>query len=612
MGAPLDPLVLFGQAPALPRRSLRERLRAAISAWTGIGGGHQTLYVTADALVCLRQSGRRWQPIATFRLGSVVDTERGAESTVAASPVPEAFRDWITRSRGDTISFLLDSADEEIEIDELPNVRGRDRDKVLDRRLKQRFRDAALTTWIVSQSGAGKKDAKSPATRECTLLVGLRQRNPMMLWIESALAAGARIVAVDSLALRTAQLLRSHGKAGTALLASVQPGGLRQSLVHKGEVCFTRLQPLELGAPWARVAEELDRTVRFLMMSRAYLRPLIQAGTVPIVVIGAGIDSQSAGAHEAQALPLREAAVPITWLDGPDAAGGEAHAPLGGLHFFLAPQHGHRANYAPPDMRANWRTARSLAAGWSFATIALLLALGANLFIQYTLSGRMDAVGARPRMAAVEGVREQARRIEQRLGTQAISAEQMDAVVQLATQLRSRQVDAAQTLRWIGQGLARETALSLDEIAWEPAQPLGGAGAPPTVGAPAIAPVPQPLAPEPGAINPAGPLASATTPTVIRISGTVDPATSKELANNKVAELFARLKAGCGCMGRIVVLPYDPSMDVAFAASLRDSNRPAAPHFTLELQRPAPAVFDPATTAEPATGLSQTDNKRHG
>lgn len=127
-----------------------------------------------------------------------------------------------------------------------------------------------------------------------------------------------------------------------------------------------------------------------------------------------------------------------------------------------------------------------------------------------------------------------------------------------------------------------------------------------------MAPVPQPLAPDPGAINPATPPASATTPTVIRISGTVDPAIAKELANNKVQELFARLKAGCSCLGRIVVPPYDPSMDVAFAASLRDSNRPAAPRFTLELQRPAPAVFDPATTAEPANGLSQTDGKRHG
>jgi hypothetical protein len=619
MGAPLNPHALFGTVARTPL-SWREALRNTIGAWTGIGGGHQILYVTADSLVALRQVGRRWQTLATFHLGPVLDADRGASSAVAASPVPEAFREWIASWRGDTFSFLLDSADEEIETDELPNVRGRDRDKVLDRRLKQRFRDAALTTWIVPHGTVAKKDAKTPGMRECTLLVGLRQRNPMMAWIESALSAGARVSAVDSLALRTARLLVTTSAGPTALLASVQPGGLRQTLVHNGEVCFTRLQPLQIGAPWQRVAEELDRTVRFLMMSRASLRPLIQAGKVPIMVIGEGIDRHGDGAFAASELPLREAAVPITWIDGgaPSYVGHAGHAveagaQLGGLRHFLVTARRLRAGYATADMRANWRAARGLAAGWSFATISLLLALGANLFIQYTLSGRMDAVGARPRMAAADAVRAQAQQLQQQLATRAVSAEEMDAVVQLAVQLRSRHVDAAQTLRWIGQGLTRDPAVNLDEISWEPARPIGGAAAAPVGGAPVSA-MPPPAAapmPAPGVPNP-----GAATPTTVRISGYVDPAIPKELANNKVAELFARLKAGCNCSGRILVPPYDPSMDVAYAASLRDTNRVASPRFTMELERPAPDTAGPAPAADPSSDpsadLSQTEGARHG
>jgi hypothetical protein len=74
----------------------------------------------------------------------------------------------------------------------------------------------------------------------------------------------------------------------------------------------------------------------------------------------------------------------------------------------------------------------------------------------------------------------------------------------------------------------------------------------------------------------------------VRISGYIDPAVSKELANGKVAALLARLQAGCDCNGHIVLQAYDPSMDVAYAASLRDGSRLAAPRFTLELERPAP------------------------
>jgi len=597
MGAPLNSQALLGSVADRPL-PWRDALSNAIGAWTGIGGGRQTLYVTADSLVALRQVGRRWLTLATFHLGAVPDVDRGAASAVAASPVPEAFREWIARWRGDRFYFLLDSADEEIETDELPNVRGRDRDKVLDRRLKQRFRDGALTTWVLPAGTAVKKDAKTPGMRECTLLVGLRQRNPMMAWIDSALSAGARIAAVDSLALRTATLLRAAGAGPTALLASVQPGGLRQTLVHNGAVCFTRQQPMPTGAPWRRVAEELDRTVRFLMMSRATLRPLIQAGKVPIFVLGSGIDGDSDGAYADDALPLREAAVPINWIDPAAADAAQVDDYLGGLRHFLPIAHGLRADYATDAMRANWRTARGLAAGWSFATVSLLVALAANLFIQYTLSGSMDAVGARPRMAAVEAVRAQARDLQQQLGTQAVSAEEMNAVVQLTAQLRSRHVDAAQLLHWVGEGLTHDPAVNLDEISWEAARPLGGAAPPPAGAGTAAAGTPPAVAPAPGDGN-----AGATTPTTVRISGYVDPSISKELANEKVAAYFARLKAACACDGRILVPPYDPSMDVAYAASLRDTTRVASPRFTLELERPAPA---------PAAEAPQTAGALHG
>jgi hypothetical protein len=627
MGAPFFPnpngQALDGAVAPVSNRSWREGLSEIIGAWTGIGGGRQTLYVTADSLIALRQAGRHWQTLASFRLGAVVDTDRGASSAIAASPVPEAFREWISRWRGDTFVFLLDSADEEIETDELPNVSGRDRDKVLDRRLKQRFRDAALTTWSVPRGTRVKKDVKTPGQRECTLLVGMRQRNPMMSWIESAVLAGARIAAVESLALRSAALLRASGAGTTALLASIQPAGLRQSLVHNGEVCFTRLQPLATGAPWQRVAEELDRTVRFLMMSRGNLRPLIQAGKVPIVVIGDGIDHHSDGAFTASALPLREAAVPITWIDSGsephaapvvDASGAHTGLSLGGLNRFLLTRHGQRADYANTEMRANWRTARALGAGWSLATLGLLVALGANLFIQYTLSGRMEAVGARPRMAAVEVVHAQAQQLQAQLATQAVSAEEMDAVVQLAAQLQSRHVDAAQTLRWIGQSLNHDAAVNLDEISWEPVRALVGAAAP-AAGAPPGATAapslpPSGVSPAPATADAAS--AGAATPTLVHISGYVDPAISKELANNKVDEMFARLKAGCNCTGRILVPPYDPSMDVAYAASLRDNTRVASPRFTMELERPAPAMAVSVAGRNPSADLSKTAGAPHG
>jgi hypothetical protein len=617
MGAALHPEAfephgLPGTAAGHVARTWRAALANAIAAWTGVGGGRQTLYVTAHALYALRREGTGWICRAAFALDGAAETERGPAGAATAAGVPDAFRGWISAWRGDAFCFLLDGADEEMEADELPNVRGRDREKVLDRRLKQRFRDAALTAWSVPHGGAAKKDAKTPATRECTLLVGVRQRNPMLQWIEAAQAAGARISSVESVALRSAALLRASGAGATALLATVVPAGLRQTLVHDGAACFTRLQPMDGGAPWERVADELDRTVRFLMMSRAALRPLIQAGKVPVVVVADGIADTGVGGVAATALPLRDSTIPVRWIGSRPArasrGGAERHpatAPtLGGLPLFLDGARGTRTDYANADIRRNWRHSRSLAAGWGFATLALLVALGANLFLQTSLNGRMDAVGARPRMAAVEATRLQAQQLQQQLAARAVSAEEMDAVVRLAAQLRSRHVDAPQTLRWIGEGLAHDPAVNLDEISWEPARPLAGAAAP-TAAASAAAPA---TVAGTAAVDPAS--SSAAAPTTVRISGYVDPDISKALANSKIAELLARLQAGCHCDGKILVPPYDPSMDVAYAASLRDSTRVASPRFTLELERPVPEDAPPSPAG--STGPPPSDLARHG
>jgi len=589
---------------SMPAR--RTLFRNVVAAWTGIGGSERVLYVSAESLIALRRDEDGWHLERTFQLEESDDTLAGAPPGVAPSTlaVPEEFGRWIEHWRGDRFRVLVDSVDEEVETDELPRVQGRDRVKVLNRRLRQRFRDAALTTWIAPgrpESSALKRawraradaaPAGAAGAAECTMMAALRQRNPMALWIEAAVGAGARISSIESPTLRAPSLLRRLGPRPTALLVSVQPAGLRETLVQDGEIRFTRLLPLATPVPWSQVASELVRTLRFLMMSRASLRALIQAGSFPVHLLTEGIDAPPGARAFPASLPLDgDIVAPIVALDAPALrmppvqrdAGSMAPPVLGALPALLRRRSPRmRGQYARAAMRRNWRNARSLASVWSLALISLVATVGANVWIAYALHDSVDPAIERQRLIQIQTLGAQARELEQHLASLAARAPDMQGVIELADQLQSRHVDALATLQLVAGGLQDDASLTINDLWWEPQRPLVAAGPPGTVAHPQ-----QPAA---------GAAGTATTDSVVRLAGLVDPALSKELANRRVDELLARLRAACGCAGRVLELPYDPSMDVAYSNSLRKPTE-HAPHFTLELERPSRWLAAPADAA---------------
>ncbi|SPE22988.1 hypothetical protein SBBP1_20023 [Burkholderiales bacterium] len=569
----------------------RTQFRNAVAAWTGIGGSEHVLYVSAESLIALRRDEYGWQLQRVFELRESDGLFATATTQASSSmEVPKEFRQWIAHWRGDQYRVVVDSVDEEIETDELPRVHGSDRVKVLNRRLRQRFRDAALTTWIGprrADSSPWKRalragGAAAPAgAGQCTMMAALRQRNPMILWIEAAIEAGARIGSIESPTLRAPRLLRRLGPRPTALLVSVQPAGLRETLVQEGEIRFTRLLPLAAPVPWSQVATELERTVRFLMMSRASLRPLIQAGDFPVHLVAEGIDGP-AGAFAASLHLDGDIVVPIKVLDAqalrlpavrlPDDS--TAMPVLGAVPALLRGRRRRmRGEYASTAMRRNWRNARSLASVWSLALLSLVATVGANVWMAYALHDSVDPAIERQRLVRIEAVRSQAHELEQQLASLSARAPDMQGVIELADQLQSRHVDALATLQLVASGMEQDPALTINDLSWEPQRPLAAAGAP--------ASAPQSPQQEPG------PAANATSDTVVRLAGVVDPGLSKALANRQVDALLSRLRAACGCAGRVLELPYDPSMDVAYSNSLRHPNTERLPHFTLELERPS-------------------------
>jgi len=596
------------------------RFRNTVAAWTGIGGYEHVLYVWADGVVSLRREGRGWQQGPRFRL--IPENQLAFDpdpQAPAPSPVPPEFATWIRQWKGDNFRVIVDSGDEEIEVDELPRVGGRDRGKVLDRRLRQRFRDASLTTWVAplaSEGGRLSLRALLPGAPvrgatanpgECTMLASLRQRNSMQLWIDAALAAGARIRAIDSPALLARDQLAALGPRPTALVVSVLPSGLRETLVQDGELRFTRLMPVQLPAAWGSLTGELERTLRFLMMSRGSLRPVIQSGRFPLYVHVDGILAGAGGSAIPDDIEIDGIHIPIVRLAtvAPATAGasvrgavGEALPALGATWALLRRRAAGRAGgYASAEMRRNWRAARSLGSVWAFALASLVLAIAANLGVAYSFVESTDPFMERQLLARIDVTRAQTQSLQRQIAELPVNAREMAGIVDLADQLHSRHVDAPGTLQWVAQALADDPALTIDALGWEPQRALGAAAALAASGSASLAPATPAAAPgtlpagngallgSADAVDSAARAAAATTSTLVRLGGLVDPALSKEAANQRVDALLARLQSACGCTGRVLELPYDPSMDIAYSNSLRAPVQDHPPHFTIELEQ---------------------------
>src|SRR5213075_799486 len=94
-------------------------------------GPHRILYFTAEGHYLYRSAGRALELEAQYS---------GDEAGISA------FRDYLRGQRGALFAVVADLAGEDFHEEQIPYLRGADREAVLSRRLAQRYRDTRLAT----------------------------------------------------------------------------------------------------------------------------------------------------------------------------------------------------------------------------------------------------------------------------------------------------------------------------------------------------------------------------------------------------------------------------------------------------------------------------------
>ncbi|MDX9706846.1 MAG: hypothetical protein RBT86_04625 [Azospira sp.] len=183
------------------------------------------------------------------------------------------FTEHARAHRRDRFTLLVNIADEEFHIETLPALRGRDRAAVIARHLARRFPD---TPHVDSQSLGHLRTRRR---EERVLLAALTAPARLAPWIAALDETGAALAGIQSLPFLAPRLLaRIAPGTDNALLFSFQDGSLRQSLVVRGRLLFSRLV--------AREGDALDQLATEALALRRYLigHGLLADGSAPIAI----------------------------------------------------------------------------------------------------------------------------------------------------------------------------------------------------------------------------------------------------------------------------------------------------------------------------------------
>jgi hypothetical protein len=391
------------------------------------------------------------------------------------------FRGALKGHPGALVHVLADLAGEDFHEDQIPYLRGGDRQAVVERRLAQRYRETRLATALSLGQASGERRS------ERLLLASFTNAPQFAPWLDAVAESGARLAGVYSAALLAPALAGRLGvRGGRAFVVTLNSTGLRQCFVEDGRLRFARLErtadmaPGELG-PFVRA--EMLRLAQYL----GTLRALPREGP-PVQVVVVAPQAQRAAIEQAlvsdarlvfRAVPLEEAARKAGIKRLPAAAAGEQ------LFLHLAVRNPPKEQFARGEDRRGfflWRLQRAivLAGAAGFAACALYAG------VQW-----IDLVGVKDQIASqrqeAQAAKLQYERITASFPVTQTSTENLKATVVEFTKIAAQTASPEGALVYLSQIVEKFPQMEIDAVQWSvgkpgvrdvPAVPAGGAAKP--------------------------------------------------------------------------------------------------------------------------------------
>jgi hypothetical protein len=472
-----------------------------------------------------------------------------------------AFREHLRERRGALFAVVADLAGEDFHEEQVPLLRGSDREAVVQRRLAQRYREARLATALSLGpiQGAQRRN-------ERLLLASFTSTQQFAPWLDALEEAGARLAGVYSVPLLAPALAARLGARGPrTVIVTANRAGLRQCFLEEGKLRFARLERTPEMAPEALAAFARSETLRlaqYLTTLRALPRDGAALQALVIAPRGERATFEQAlvsdgrvvfrtidAAQALQAVKLREVA---------QGSGAEA------LYLQLAARHPPRAQFASSGERRRyfvWQLQRAVVAAGALGFAACALYAGGRSFEAYELTSRAAGEAQEARMAA-----ERYARITASFPVTETTTENLRATVLEFRRIAERNALPEPALVHISRVLGHFPQMQLEALNWR----IGRA---------------EERSERKSAAQPAKATASDEA-VLVEISGRVN-ATQRNDYRGITAQVqaFANALAGSGYALVRTQLPFDITSEGTLTGDMGGADSGEAPRFTIVLAR---------------------------
>jgi hypothetical protein len=505
------------------------------------------LYFTAEDHYLYRASGGKLELEARFA---------GDDLGVSA------FRDFLRGRKGALFALLADLAGEDFHEEQVPVLRGADREAVVQRRLAQRYRDTRLAAAL------SLGQVTTPQRRnERLLLASFTNTQQFTPWLDALEESGARLAGVYSVPLLAPALAARLGARGQrTLVVSANRAGLRQCFVENGRLRFARLERTVEMVPQALAAFVRSETLR-LTQYLTTLRALPREGA-PLQALVIAPAGERAIFEQALVSDPRLVFQTIDGADAqralklsrvPEGTGAEA------LYLHLAGRKPPREQFASSGDRRRyfiWQLSRAVVAAGALGFAACALYAGNRWFEANDLRERAEAQGREARIAA-----EQYRRITSSFPVTETTTENLRVAVLEFRRIAEHSATPDASLIHVARVLEQFPQMEIDAVNWRVGRPGER-----REGAPA-----------------ARPEAQGDDAVQVEISGRVNATQRNDYrAITAQVQRFAGALVGSGYQLAGTRLPFDVTSEGTLTGDVGGSDSGEAPRFTITLWRRLP------------------------
>jgi len=478
-----------------------------------------------------------------------------------------AFREYLRGRRGALFAVLADLAGEDFHEEQVPWLRGGDREAVVQRRLAQRYRDTRLAAALSLGQLA------TPQRRnERLLLASFTNTQQFAPWLDALEEAGARLAGVYSVPLLAPALAARLGARGPrALVVTANRAGLRQCFVENGKLRFARLERTVEMVPQALALVVRSETLR-LVQYLGTLRALPRDGA-PLQALVVAPPGQRAAFEQAlvsdsrvafQTVDSEDALQAVKLRQVPEGTAAEA------LYLHLAARKPPREQFASSADRRRyfvWQLQRAIVAAGALGFAACALYSAGHWIEGYEVRQRAAAQSREARLAA-----EQYQRITATFPVTETTTENLRVAVVEFRRIAERSASPEAAFLHVSRVLERFPQMEIDAINWSVGRPGDRREGEPPPGAPSASPGPQ------------GDQA-----VQFAISGSVN-ATQRNDYRGITAQVqtFANALASSGYQLARTQLPFDITPEGTLTGDIGGSDSGEAPRFTITLSRRLP------------------------